>query len=759
MLHYLGQKKAGRIALSELDPTEQFNLYYSDRSSERLSKEEFYSRANDGKTILKKWIVLDLDFEHKGINLSDNKNPLIDVFKLLDVAEFKYTCYSTEEGRGIKILLSFKELLHRADYLETKRNLVNYFRALIPEAEIKTENTNCTLLYPYKPGEARLHAKTNKPIEIIHYTGYNNEIPEACYAISKDKNGIQGIRTKVITYLLEKKGDKAFELIATEFLNRNQIYTIRGDDKTEMWLYIDGIYKPQGKSYIKEFIRQIMGVAYTTQVVNKIICKIEVDTFIESKDFFNRDTENPELICLQNGLFNLLTRELMPFDSSKIFFNKLPISYDPDAKCPSIIKFFGDVIRNKEDVKVLQELFGFVLYREYLIEKAFMFSGNGRNGKGKTINLLKKFIGDNWCAIPLQDIGTDQYAVSELFGKLVNLAGDIDSKTMANTGLFKGITARDPISAPRKFLPRLNFVNYAKMIFCANELPAVNDMSKGFWERWNLIEFPYTFVGQEELINIPEEDKWKYKLKDPNIINKIATEEELNGCLNWALDGLDRLLKKKQFSMSKNTEAIKEFWIRKTNSFRAFISDFIIEDWDSKILKDDVRKMYSMYCRNYKLKQLGEKTIKDVFSEIGVDTGQLNREKGGERVWNGCKFGVPEELQQVDTINVQRLVSIDAINKKFKEKIKDSSQASQASQGILTLIKKKFFSIESEYPVMPVMPVTTILKDIDSTKPFSVNSLLEHKGLNIDIVFKELAILIKEGSITEIKPGVYQKVI
>jgi len=35
------------------------------------------------------------------------------------------------------------------------------------------------------------------------------------------------------------------------------------------------------------------------------------------------------------------------------------------------------------------ELFGFLLYKNYFIEKGVMFIGDGRNGKGKTINLMK----------------------------------------------------------------------------------------------------------------------------------------------------------------------------------------------------------------------------------------------------------------------------------------------------------------------------------------------------------------------------------
>ena len=59
------------------------------------------------------------------------------------------------------------------------------------------------------------------------------------------------------------------------------------------------------------------------------------------------------------------------------------MDYDPTKKCPNILKHFNDILQDADDVKVMLELFGYLLLKEYRIEKAFMFVGFGRNGKSK----------------------------------------------------------------------------------------------------------------------------------------------------------------------------------------------------------------------------------------------------------------------------------------------------------------------------------------------------------------------------------------
>ena len=405
----------------------------------------------------------------------------------------------------------------------------------------------------------------------------------------KQEQKYNDLQNEIRGFLLEKKRDEATEVIVNFIEDNNHIYTTKDDIKSEMWIYKNGVYRPEGKSEIKEQIRKILGKTYNSQIYNRIIEKIEADTYIEHDEFFQ--TNYLEEVPVENGILNIFTRELTPFDPKKIFFNKLPIEYNEDAICPTILKFFCDVLKDESDVPVMLEIIGFGLLKEYRFEKAFMFVGTGRNGKSKTLELIKRMIGiENCCSVPLSMITADSTSVIEMFGKMINLAGDLSNDSLKKTGMFKQTVGRDVIAAKRKYLRDLIFVNYAKHIFAANELPKVYDSSDGFWTKWLLLEFPYKFIPKKEYDSLPESERENKKILDPNIIEKITSPQEMSGLLNLALDSLKVLLDKEDFSYSKGTKEIKEMWIRQSDSFAAFCIDCIIEIDDGKISKKQFRK-------------------------------------------------------------------------------------------------------------------------------------------------------------------------
>lgn len=506
--------------------------------------------------------------------------------------------------------------------------------------EIQTLLKHITNVDPL--GLAQVQQNTLKLIKEMYLNVNLEEVIQEYHDIlNKEKKVLEqkqedNINLKILTLLLTKKRNEATELLTQNILKNNYIYTTRDDEKSEVWIYDKGIYIPQGRTFIKEFCRDVLGEAYTTSITNQIISKIEVDTFIDQKQFFTN--HNKTELAVNNGILNVITKELKSFDPKKIFFNKLPVDYDPKKECPNILEHFKAVLKNKEDLPVIQEIIGYLLIKEYTIEKAIMFSGSGRNGKGKTQELMKHFIGiENCASVPLQQFENDIYSKGELLNKLANLSGDISGESLKQTGAFKELTGRDLISAPRKFLPRVHFINYAKLIFNANELPKTYDMTPAFWNRWVLLEFPYRFLSQKEIDNTPENERENIKLANPDIIGGMTSPDELSGLLNWGLGGLARLLKQKDFSYNKSVEEVKNLWVRKSNSFAAFLMDCVVESSEGWVSKNDLRVQYAKYCNKFKIKPESDKSIKyTLLSTFAVGESKRPNDDGDRvMVWDG----------------------------------------------------------------------------------------------------------------------------
>jgi len=353
-------------------------------------------------------------------------------------------------------------------------------------------------------------------------------------------------------------------------------------DNQEIFLYNSGCYKPDGETVIQNLVEHFLEDLSTTHIKNEVVDFIK-DYHYEEREIFEPDIN---LLNLENGVYNITTGELCSHSPDYYFINKLPITYDPKAKCPKIIKFLEEVVY-KDELPVIQEFFGYCLYRKYHIHRACMFLGGGKNGKSTVIRLLVKLLGEsNVANKPLQELINYRFARHKLYGKLLNAAADISDQALRQTGLFKQLTGEDRVDAEKKFKDSYEFTNYAKFLFSANKLPKTDDESYAFFRRWILISFPNTFEG---------------KNCNPNILDEITTPEELSGLFNWAIQGLQRLLTNRDFSYGKSVEEVMEQYKTLSDPVYAYCQEFLKCDTGKHILKGDLWEHYTKWCKKNKL--------------------------------------------------------------------------------------------------------------------------------------------------------------
>lgn len=424
-----------------------------------------------------------------------------------------------------------------------------------------------------------------------------------------------------------KLKNEATELIVEYIVNNKYVKTLREDiPNKEMYIYEDGIYIPEAKTYIENICRDIMGHGYTAQFCNKIIDKVQVDTYIKPENFF--EVKDEFIIPVLNGLLDVRNDTLSDYDSEYIFTSKLPIIYDKTKKCPNIMNFFKNVLKNpKEDTKTMQELFGYSLIKNYNFQYSFMFLGSGRNGKGVTLDLLKKFLGkDNVSSLSLYQIEKDKFSLANIYNKYANICGDLGKKSLKDTGTFKNLTGQDMIMVDRKFRTMLSFINYAKLVFACNELPYSYDDSDGFYDRWIFFDFPYKFV--DDINNLDEKDlnidKQYLKQKNPKMKEELNDPDEFSGLLNWALEGVKRILENNKFSNSPTTSENRKKWKRQASSFNAFFEDCCEINFNEFTSNENLKIRYQQYCIKHKLKFERNQIINQVLEANCCDQDRQN---------------------------------------------------------------------------------------------------------------------------------------
>lgn len=343
-----------------------------------------------------------------------------------------------------------------------------------------------------------------------------------------------------------------------------------------------GIYTPDGEQLIRELASNRLENASRQRHVKEVVFHVKVSTYMDRKEF-----EPPlYLIPLRNGVLDIQPNppRITKYLPEYYFTNQLQVIYDHTAKCSRFFEFLKASLPNKESRVQVQELFGSCLCRNYLYQKIFAFVGDGANGKSTLLNVLKSFLGfDNISCVSLRYLAENRFASANLYRKYANIYADLTIRTLKHTGMIKMLSGGDPISAEYKFKNPFNFINYAKLVFSANQLPLPNDDSYAFYRRWIIIYFPNKFT--HELGN-----------NNPKILDEITTKEELSGILNWALEGLARLRENNQFSFMRTTEEIRDLYLSRSSSLYMFVKDMVVTDPLSEISREEFYSKYVEYC-------------------------------------------------------------------------------------------------------------------------------------------------------------------
>lgn len=194
--------------------------------------------------------------------------------------------------------------------------------------------------------------------------------------------------------------------------------------------------------------------------------------------------------------------------------------------------------------------------------------------------------------------------------------------------------------------------------------------------RWVYFEFPYTFLPQEQLDRVPEEEKKACRLADAHIIEKLTTSDELSGLLNLALDGLDRLLNNGDFTKSQTKTELLTIWEHKSDSFSAFVSDCCILDDDAWITKRTLKRAYVDFCKKNKIRTLPDTAIKRFLEDSGVYEKQ--HIEGSSRGWEGIELKpeLPQEhIEQVEQ-GLGTFIEIEGVSNRLEKGV----QPVQAAQ-------------------------------------------------------------------------------
>lgn len=202
-----------------------------------------------------------------------------------------------------------------------------------------------------------------------------------------------------------------------------------------------------------------------------------------------RFDEDTNIINFRNGLYDLKEGLIRAHTPEHLSTFQLGIEYQQNAPCPWFMQaletWFEDQSVRNEFLKVCY----YAISGNRGAHIAAFFYGEGGDGKGEAVKILKALVGDDrTSAISLEDLD-NQFMPAGLFGKWLNIADEVGRKSHLNDAQFKRVTGGSTMTADVKWGQPITFVPKAFWVVLMNSVFSSSDNSRGFNRRLKFIIF------------------------------------------------------------------------------------------------------------------------------------------------------------------------------------------------------------------------------------------------------------------------------
>ena len=298
--------------------------------------------------------------------------------------------------------------------------------------------------------------------------------------------------------------------------------------------------------------------------------------------------DGSDYLLFTNGVLEVETRELHPFQRDLYITQQMPYEYDASATCEDIVKWLKHTQHNSWNrTQVLRAWLRATLLGCYEIQKFVEIVGPGKSGKSTYANLAVALVGkSNTYSTDFENMEKNRFEAAAYMGKKLLLFQDAD-RWGGSVSKLKAITGGDWIRSERKYQGETldPFQYHGVVIITANEAIQSTDYTSGLARRRLTIPFDRPFEGrqneQKELI------KFDAKGNPHGIFAPL-----LPGLVNWLLDMSEEDMRSYLMETSRHVDFFQRY--EKEQSLR---SNPVLDWMDKHLVFDPGAESFLGVCK------------------------------------------------------------------------------------------------------------------------------------------------------------------
>lgn len=324
-------------------------------------------------------------------------------------------------------------------------------------------------------------------------------------------------------------------------------------------------------------------------------------------------------VCFKNGVFDLETMKLNPFDIKYKTDIVLDFDYKEGLRSALWDKVLGQTVPDKDMQETLHQYCGCFLAnrKEYKIEYICFIVGDGQNGKSvickAVVNMLGPAVASSYNPEQLFKSSQRDYHLANVNGKIVNYCDEVSNKDFSGGDFKQFVSGAEFIGRHPYSQKPTKVTKIPLMLCCANKIPPTTDDTEGYFRRFLIILAPN---------HVDERDK------DPMLEMKLQEPDVKSAIFNWVLDGYKTFLANDgKIEVASSVKEVVEEMKENSNSLRRWISTFGYvagkpsSDYDEgwKSLKEWVQE-YVTYCNDWGETPRNRSAVTDMFKKMGCES-------------------------------------------------------------------------------------------------------------------------------------------
>ena len=351
---------------------------------------------------------------------------------------------------------------------------------------------------------------------------------------------------------------------------------------------INGVFYMNGEpvqdDYVLMLIQQKVA-RYFTKNTGRLTNNIFITL---SNSVYTKQPEPDETKIFCKNDITILVRKDGTFDTIQedtFTLTRIGANYNPDATCPTFNKYLNELFYT-DDIPAIQEYFGYCLIPCTRAQAGLFVKGKGGEGKSVLRDVTMSLFGHAAIQEYIHQLG-ERFTIANLENRLVVVDDDLQSDMLKETSTLKKlITARERFQVERKLKTKYDAFLFSRIIAIGNTfIGSKFDHSDGFYRRQLLVDV------------MP---KTRNEIDDDRFMSDKCIAET-DGILNWALEGLSRLIKNNyHFTISDRMERTLDGIKHDGDNTLTFIEDDIYieitKDRKNETTTADLFTLYAKWC-------------------------------------------------------------------------------------------------------------------------------------------------------------------